>query len=152
MVANIVALASDEKSEITGNNISEFFLIFPSQNGGNSGWNLFSEVGTSCSWKVTSNHLTLKEAFQMDAKKIRQQWESQGLSFGIFRDPLGRVWPDFSHSIEEVVILAEGQVEIEIEGQMHRSMVGEEILSQPRPSLLSVLSERCQMFGTTDIE
>ena len=88
----------------------------------------------------------------MDAKKIRQQWESQGLSFGIFRDPLGRVWPDFSHSIEEVVILAEGQVEIEIEGQMHRSMVGEEILSQPRPSLLSVLSERCQMFGTTDIE
>jgi hypothetical protein len=50
------------------------------------------------------------------------------------------------------VILAEGQIEIEVEGQMHRSMVGEEILSQPRPSLLSVLSERCQMFGTTDIE
>jgi len=34
-------LASDEKSEITGNKISEFFLILPSQNGGNSGWNLF---------------------------------------------------------------------------------------------------------------
>ena len=129
-----------------------FFLILPSQNGGNSGWNFFLSVRTTCFWKVTSNHLTLKEAFKMDAKKIRQQWESRGFSFGIFRDPLGRVWPDFSHSIEEVVILAEGQVEIEIEGQMHRSMVGEEILSQPRPSLLSVLSERCQMFGTTDIE
>ena len=109
-------------------------------------------VWTTCSLKVTSNHLTLKEAFQMDAKKIRQQWESRGFSFGIFRDSPGRVWQDFSNSTDELVILAEGQVEIEIEGQMHRSMVGEEILSQPRPSLLSVLSERCQMFGTTDIE
>ena len=106
-MANIVALASDEKSEFTGNKISESFLILPSQNGGNSGWNLFSEVGTSRSWKVTSNHLKLKEAFQMDAKKIRQQWESRGFSFGIFRDPPGRVWQDFSHSTDELVILAE---------------------------------------------
>ena len=126
-MAKIVALASDEKSEITGNKISEFFLTFPSQNGGNSGWNLFSGVRTTCFWKVTSNHLTLKEAFQMDAKKIRQQWESPGLSFGIFRDPLGRVWQDFSHSTDELVILAEGQIAIEVEGQMYRPMIGEEI-------------------------
>ena len=63
----------------------------------------------------------------MDAKKIRQQWESRGFSFGIFRDPLGRVWPDFSHSTDELVILAEGQIEIEVEGQMRRQMIGEEI-------------------------
>ena len=120
-------MASDEKSEFTGNKISEFFLILPCQNRGNSGWNLFSGLGTSCSWKVTSNHLTLKEAFKMDAKKIRQQWESRGFSFGIFRDPPGRVWQDFSHSTEELVILAEGQIEIEVEGQMHRPVIGEEI-------------------------
>ena len=63
----------------------------------------------------------------MDAKKIRQQWESQGLSFGIFRDSPGRVWPDFSHSTDELVILADGQIEIEVEGQMYRPMIGEEI-------------------------
>ncbi|MEK9704108.1 MAG: cupin domain-containing protein [Deltaproteobacteria bacterium] len=88
----------------------------------------------------------------MDAKKIRPQWESRGFSFGIFRDPLGRVWQDFSHSTDELVILAEGQIEIEVEGQMYRPMVREEILSQPWPSLQSVVSERCQMFGTTDID
>ena len=45
----------------------------------------------------------------------------------IFRDPLGRVWPDFSHSTDELVILAEGQIELEVEGQMYRPMIGEEI-------------------------
>lgn len=145
-------MASDEKSEFTGNKISEFFLILPRQNRGNSGWNLFSGVRTTCFWKVTSNHLTLKEAFQMDAKKIRQQWESRSFSFGIFRDPLGRVWPDFSHSIEEVVILAEGQVEIEVEGQMYKPVIGEETLSPHKLSILSLMSVLYQMFGTTDIE
>ena len=63
----------------------------------------------------------------MDAKKIRQQWESRGFSFGIFRDPPGRVWQDFSHSTEELVILAEGQIEIQVAGVTHRPVIGEEI-------------------------
>ena len=63
----------------------------------------------------------------MDATKIHQQWESRGFSFGIFRDPPGRVWPDFSHSTDELVILAQGQIEIEIEEQIHRTVIGEEI-------------------------
>ena len=63
----------------------------------------------------------------MDATKIRQQWESRGFSFGIFRDPPGRIWPDFSHSIDELVTLAEGQIEIEVAGVIHRPVIGEEI-------------------------
>ena len=76
---------------------------------------------------VQLNHLTLKEVFQMDATKIRQQWESRGVSFGIFIHPPGRIWPVFSHSFDELVILAEGQIEIEVTGQMYRPVIGEEI-------------------------
>ena len=63
----------------------------------------------------------------MDATKIRQQWESRGFSFGIFRDLPGRIWPDLSHSIDELVTLAEGQIEIEVAGLIHRPVIGEEI-------------------------
>ena len=114
-----------------------FLLIFPSQNRGNSGRNHFSRLPTSCSWKVNSNHRTLKEVFQKDATKIRQQKESRGFSSGIFRDPSGRIWPDFSHSIDEVVILAKGQVEIKVQGQMYRPVIGEEIFI-PTQAILTV--------------
>ena len=35
--------------------------------------------------------------------------------------------PSFSHSIEEVVILAEGQIDIQVAGVIHRPVIGEEI-------------------------
>ena len=63
----------------------------------------------------------------MDATKILQQWESLGVSFGTFLGPPGRNWPDFSHSTDELVILAEGQIEIEVTWQMYRPVIGEEI-------------------------
>ncbi len=63
----------------------------------------------------------------MDATKTCQRWKSRGFSFGIFRDPPGRIWPDFSHSTDELVILAEGQIEIEVAEVIHRPVIGEEI-------------------------
>jgi quercetin dioxygenase-like cupin family protein len=63
----------------------------------------------------------------MDATKTRRHWKSRGFSFGIFRESPGRIWPDFSHSTDEFEILAEGQIEIEVEGVIHRPVIGEEI-------------------------
>ena len=83
----------------------------------------------------------------MDATKTRQHWKSRGFSFGIFRDPSGRIWPDFSHSTDELVILAEGQIEIEVAGVIHRPVIGEEILSPHRLSILSVISEPFRNYG-----
>lgn len=40
-----------------------------------------------------------------------------GFSFGVFRDPPGQVWADFVHSTDEFVVVAEGEVEIEVAGQ-----------------------------------
>ena len=48
--------------------------------------------------------------------QIKQDWNSRGYSFGVFRDPPGHVWADFVHSTDELVVLAEGEIEVEIEG------------------------------------
>jgi len=43
----------------------------------------------------------------MNPDLIKQDWNSTGYSFGVFRDPPGQVWIDFVHKTDELVILAE---------------------------------------------
>ena len=50
----------------------------------------------------------------MDHDLFKQNWNSRGYSFGIFKDPPGQVWADFVHKTDELVVLAEGEIEIEI--------------------------------------
>ena len=59
--------------------------------------------------------------------KIKQNWNSRGYSFVIFKDPPGQVWADFVHKTDELVVLAEGEIEIEIEGKSERPEIGEEV-------------------------
>ena len=58
---------------------------------------------------------------------IKQDWDTRGYSFGVFRDPPGQVWVDFVHRTDELVVLAEGEIEVEIEGKVQRSQIGEEV-------------------------
>ena len=58
---------------------------------------------------------------------IKQNWHSRGYSFGVFRDPPGEVWTDFVHRTDELVVLAEGEIEVEIEGESQRPQIGEEV-------------------------
>ena len=44
----------------------------------------------------------------MEPNQLKQNLESRGYSFGIFKDPPGQVWADFVHKTDELVILAEG--------------------------------------------
>ena len=39
----------------------------------------------------------------MDSDQIKQDWNSRGYSFGVFRDPPGQVWADFVHQTDELV-------------------------------------------------
>ena len=55
---------------------------------------------------------------------IKQNWNSRGYSFGVFRDPPGQVWADFVHRTDELVVLAEGEIEVEIEGKAERFQIG----------------------------
>ncbi len=63
----------------------------------------------------------------MHKDEIRDNWESRGYSFGVFKDPPGQVWADFVHRTDELVVLAEGDIEIEIEGKSQKPQVGEEV-------------------------
>jgi len=64
----------------------------------------------------------------MNQEQIRKNWKSRGYSFGVFKDPPGQVWEDFVHRKDEIVILAEGEIEIEIDGKSKRPQIGGEVL------------------------
>ena len=54
--------------------------------------------------------------------------ERRGYSFGVFVDPPGRVWPDFTHQTDEVVMLTKGEFELTFNGSSIRPAVGKETL------------------------
>ncbi len=45
---------------------------------------------------------------------VEAKWRREGFSFGIFRDPPGQEWNDFSHRSDEYVLVAEGQLRIDV--------------------------------------
>ena len=63
----------------------------------------------------------------MNPEQIKKDWNSRCYSFGIFKDPPGQVWADFVHKTDELVVLAEGQIEIEIEGKSQQPPIGKEV-------------------------
>ena len=63
----------------------------------------------------------------MNQDQIRKNWKSRGYSFGVFKDTPGQVWADFVHRTEELVVLAEGEIEIEIEGKFQQPQIGDEV-------------------------
>ena len=60
----------------------------------------------------------------MNSDLIKRDWHSRGYSFGVFRDPSGQVRADFVHRTDELVVLAEGEIEVEIEGKSQRPQIG----------------------------
>ena len=63
----------------------------------------------------------------MNPDQIKKDWDSRGYSFGIFIDQPGQVWPDFVYKTDELVLLAEGKIEIEIEDQPQQPPIDEEV-------------------------
>ena len=63
----------------------------------------------------------------MNQETARKDWNERGFSFGTFRDPPGQVWADFVHRTDELVMLAEGEIELEIEGKTQRPLIGQEV-------------------------
>ena len=50
----------------------------------------------------------------IDFSAVEQCWQREGFSFGVFRDPPGRQWNDFTHSSDEYVLVAEGSLRIDV--------------------------------------
>ena len=64
---------------------------------------------------------------EMNQEEICQDWNERGFSFGIFRNPTGKVWADFVHQTDGLVMLAEGEIELEIEGKTQRPLIRQEV-------------------------
>ena len=64
---------------------------------------------------------------KINPDQIKQDWNSRGYSFGVFRDTPGQVWADFVHKTDELVDLAVGEIEIEIEDKLQKLKLGEEV-------------------------
>ncbi len=61
-------------------------------------------------------------------EKIAADWRVRGFSCGLWIDPPGQRWEDFAHATDELVIVLEGEMEFEIEGQVYHPKIGEELL------------------------
>ncbi|MBP9777689.1 MAG: cupin domain-containing protein [Rickettsiaceae bacterium] len=82
----------------------------------------------------------------MNKDKIKKDWANRGYSFGVFKDPPGRVWQDFTHASDELFIVVKGRVEMILDGKSSIPKIGEEIFI-PRGCLHTVKN-----IGTTESE
>ena len=63
-----------------------------------------------------------------DREQIAADWAKRGFSCELWTDPPGQRWEDFTHATDEVVIILDGNMEFEIEGEVHHPEPGEELL------------------------
>ena len=68
----------------------------------------------------------------IDREAIRRTWADRDFDCNLWVDPPGQRWEDFTHATDEVVLVLEGQMEFEIEGEVHRPAPGEELLIPAR--------------------
>jgi len=62
--------------------------------------------------------------------RIAQQavWAAQGFTCEVWIDPPSQVWKDFEHDVDEIVMLVEGQSQIEMQGRTVRLQPGDELV------------------------
>ncbi len=70
----------------------------------------------------------------VDQATVEQSWRQKGFSCGLWVDPPGQVWADFVHDVDELAMVVEGEVEFEIDGEIHHPAPGEELLIPARAS------------------
>ncbi|MFZ5557548.1 MAG: cupin domain-containing protein [Pseudomonadota bacterium] len=63
-----------------------------------------------------------------DPRDVAAAWSARGFGFGVWEDPPGQVWSDYVHDVDELVMLAEGAIEISFGGRTLRPAAGEEVL------------------------
>ncbi|MGO9057884.1 MAG: cupin domain-containing protein [Candidatus Binataceae bacterium] len=63
-----------------------------------------------------------------DRAALERRWRERGFSCELWTDPPGQVWTDFVHQVDELLMVVEGELEIQIAGKRMRPASGEEIL------------------------
>ena len=73
----------------------------------------------------------------LDFTSVEQDWRQRGYSCHRFEDPPGQVWRDFVHATNEVVTVAQGRLEVEIDGEVFLADPGDEVFI-PRNAIHTV--------------
>lgn len=63
----------------------------------------------------------------VDINSVRSNWQSRGFSCDTWTDPPGQTWEDYTHAVDELVMILEGDVEFEIGGKVLHPSAGEEL-------------------------
>ena len=64
----------------------------------------------------------------IDLVKIKSKWHKWNYSFGIWVDPPGQCWEDYTHAVDELFMVVEGKLELEIKGKVSFPEIGEEVI------------------------
>lgn len=64
----------------------------------------------------------------IEQSTIANSWQARGFNCGLWVDPPGQVWENYVHSVDELVMVLDGELELEMQGRMFRPHVGEEVL------------------------
>lgn len=62
-----------------------------------------------------------------DRRAIERDWRGRGFNCRLWVDPLGQVWEDYVHSVDELVLVLQGTLEVEVGGQTRRLSAGDEL-------------------------
>lgn len=73
----------------------------------------------------------------LERVRVAAEWRDRGYSCALFVDPPGRAWDDFIHKSNELVAVAEGRLEVTINGTRMVAEPGDEVFI-PRGTLHSV--------------
>ena len=60
-------------------------------------------------------------------RQVEKDWEQRGFSCGLWIDPPGQVWEDYVHGTDELLMVLEGELELEMQGRTWRPKQGEEV-------------------------
>lgn len=67
-------------------------------------------------------------AMKPNRSQIEQVWRARGFSCDLWVDLPRQEWIDYTHPVDELLMVLEGELELEMQGRMFRPKVGEEVL------------------------
>ena len=86
----------------------------------------------------------------MNPEQIKKDWESRGYSFGIFKDPPGKVWADFVHRTDELVYWQRERLRLKLKASQNNLQLVKKFLFLLMLCTQSGMWVRQIMSGITD--
>ena len=65
---------------------------------------------------------------KIEIEQVRADWANRGYSCELWIDPPEQIWHDFQHDVDELVLLLEGQSQIDFDGRTVALQPGDELL------------------------